>query len=181
VTSQSSTDTYGWTNVYGGMWGSASNWTDVTTGTAASVAPNASSSVTVTGGTNYNYTVLEGLGAAAQLAIANDVLLWGTVAVGGTVTLAAGADLDLDGGSTLSAGGLNLASNAILEVSSSSVIVSGAATLRAGFLLASNGSVMQFGALVANSASSVYPFTSGLIAVDDNSSIEVGTAGGAAP
>ena len=46
--------------------------------------PDAGSTVTITGGTNGNFADILGTGAAAQLSIANQVLLWGTMAVGGT-------------------------------------------------------------------------------------------------
>ncbi|WP_158929151.1 hypothetical protein [Acidisphaera sp. S103] len=174
-------DAYIWVNQYGGLWNAVPNWMDVSTGLAASSVPNASNAVTITGGTNENFTAIIGTGGAAQLAIANDVLLWGTVAVAGAVTLGSAADLDLDGGASLTAGSLALGNGASLEVGGGSALtVSGGAALTSGFLAAIDGSAIQLGGLVANTVNIGYPAATGLIAVDDDSAIEVGTAGGAA-
>ena len=174
-------DTYLWSNQYGGFFSAAANWIDTTTATPAASAPNGSNAVTITGGTNDNFTNILGTGAASQLAINNDVLLWGTLAIGGAVTLGASADLDLDGGASLGAGSLTLANAAALEVGGGSTLtVTGAATLAAGFLAAMDGSTAQLGGLIANPVNTGYPVTTATIAVDDNSAIEVGTAGGAA-
>ena len=174
-------DTYLWVNQYGGFYSAAANWIDTTTGTAAASAPNGSNAVTITGGTNDNFANIIGTGGASQLAINNDVLLWGTLAIGGAVTLGASADLDLDGGASLGAGSLTLANGAALEVGGGSTLtVTGGATLTAGFLAAVDGSTERLGGLIANAVNTGYPVTTATIAVDDDSSIEVGTAGGAA-
>jgi hypothetical protein len=167
-------DAYLWTNPYGGLWGSAPNWMDTTVGAVATSAPGASNVVTVTGGTNNNFTNIVGTGAAAQLSLNNDVLLWGSVAVAGTVTLASAADLDLDGAASLGAGSLNLLNAASLEAGGGSTLkVTGTATLASGFLAAIDGSTVQLGGLIANGINTGYPVTAGTIAVDDNSSMEI--------
>ncbi len=174
-------DAYLWSNPYGGLFSSAPNWMDTTAGTIAASAPGATNAVTVTGGTSNNFTDIIGTGAAGQLSINNDVLLWGTIAVGGTVTLGTAADLDLDGRASLSAGTLNLLNGASLEVGGGSTLkLAGTATLAGGFLTAMDGSAVQLGALVANRINTGYVLATGVIAVDDDSSVEVGTAGGAA-
>jgi hypothetical protein len=178
----SNIDTYSWTNPYGGSWTALGNWTDTATGSTASV-PGATNAVTITGGTTF--TNITGAGAAAQLSIANNVLLWGTTTVGGAVTLMGGdnftgADLELDGGASLAAGSLNLGGSAsgqqaanTLEVGNgSSLVVIGSATLAGSNLMALAGSTVELGALIANGGNT--------IAVDDNSSVEIGTTGGAA-
>lgn len=184
-------DSYQWSNPYGGAWGTAGNWTDLTTGTVAASAPGLSNAVTIVGGSaiggssgggsSGGFINITGTGAAAQLAIGNDVLLWGTVAIGGTATIMGSADLDLDGGATLAAGALALGNAAALEVSGGSYLAAaGGATLAGGLLEALNGGSVQLGGLVANGVNNGYASCTGLIAVDGGSSIEVGTAGGAA-
>jgi filamentous hemagglutinin len=174
-------DTYLWSNPYGGVWGSAPNWTDTTAGSVASVAPGTGNAVTITGGTNDNFTSLIGAGTAGRVAIANDVLLWGAITTTGMVTLSASADLDLDGGANLSGGSLNLSNAASLEVGGASTLtIAGSAALTAGFLAAIDGSTVRLGGLVANALNQGYPVVADTIAVDDNASIEVGSTGGAA-
>ena len=174
-------DTYLWVNAYGGLFGAAANWIDTTTGTAAASAPTGSNAVTITGGTNDAFANIVGTGGASQLAINNDVLLWGTLAIGGAVILGASADFDLDGGASLAAASLAMANGASLEAGGGSTLtVAGGATLAAGFLAAIDGSTARLGGLIANAVNSGYPAETAVIAVDDNSSIEVGTAGGAA-
>ena len=174
-------DAYSWVNPFGGLWGSVSNWIDTTTNTVANSVPGASNSVSITGGTNENFTNIVGAGAALQLSINDDVVLWGSVAVGSTVTLGPSAEIDLDGEVSLLAGSLNLMNSASLEAGGVSTLkVTGGATLEAGFLAAMDGSVVQFGALIANGINNGFALETGTIAVDDDSSVEVGTTGGAA-
>ena len=175
-------DTDLWQNPYGGIWGAASNWLDNTTGTTAVTAPGILNPVAITGGTAGNFIDIVGTGAAGQLAITNDVLLWGTLAVGGTVTVNASSDFDLDGAATLTAASLALADGAeLLPGGGSNITVSGAANLTAGFLSVINGSTLQVGTLIANSLNTGFAVSANTIAVDDNSVLEVGSAGGAAP
>ena len=174
-------DAYIWVNQYGGLWNAVPNWMDISTGSTATSAPAISNAVTITGGTNQTFTNIVGIGGAAQLAINDDVLLWGSIAVAGTVTLGGAADLDLDGAASLGAGGLALGNGASLEVGDGGTLtVSGGASLANGFLAAIDGSSAQLGGLIADTVNSGYPVVTGLVAVDDDSSIEVGTAGGAA-
>ena len=182
------TDSFTWSNQYGGLWETASNWYDTTVGSPVIAAPGAASTVSITGGIGDNFTNIAGTGATAQLSIANEVLLWGTVAVGGSLTLlpasgvkGAATDLDLDGGANLTAVSLNMGVGSSLVVGGTSTLkVSGTATLAGGFLLATNASTVQFGGLIANGFAGSYGLNYGTIAVDDNASLEIGTAGGAA-
>ena len=179
----SATDTYTWASQTGGSWATASNWLDTTTGVVATGAPGAASTVAITGGTADNFVNVGGSGAAAQLTLTQEVLLWGTTTVTGTVALLAATaptELDLDGG-VLVAGGVTLAAGTALELAdNSSLTATAAATLTDGFLLAASGSAMQLGGLIANSVTASWTTLSSTIAVDDSGSIEIGTAGGAA-
>ncbi|MFL5283131.1 MAG: hypothetical protein ACJ8AW_19605, partial [Rhodopila sp.] len=145
------TDVFFWANPYGGSWTAVSNWFDnTTTATAtATVTPGATNAVSIVGGAG-SFTNITGNGAASRLAISNDVLLWGTVAVGGAITLFSPgttvvsgttlADLELDGGASLTAGGIS---------GSGTVAVTGGSTLKTGsinmggMLLATGGSTVQ--------------------------------------
>ena len=177
----SATHAYLWTSGYGGTWSAASNWFDATAGAPASSAPSSGNSVSITGGINENFTNVVGSGAAGQLAINNDVLLWGTVAVAGNLALASSADLDLDGGANLAAGALTLGIGASLQVSGgSTAAVAGAANLGAGFLAATSGSKLQLGGLIANGVNNGFVTTGATLAVDGNSSVEIGTTGAVA-
>jgi hypothetical protein len=164
-------DSFTWSNPLGGGWSTAGNWTDTTTSAIATIAPGAASAVTVAGGVG-DFTNITGIGAAAQLTVSNNVLFWGPVTVAGAVSLTQAADLELDG-AALTGGSLSTGFGATLAVGDASTLrVSGAANLSSGsFLLATAASTAQFGSLVADTA---------VIAVDDNSSIEVGSLGGAA-
>ena len=177
----SATHTYFWANGYGGAWSAASNWFDATAGAPAAAPPGSGNSVSIIGGVNENFTNVVGSGAAGQLAINNDVLLWGTVAVAGTVALASSADLDLDGGASLAAGALTMGIGASLQVGGgSTAVVAGAARLAAGFLAATNGGRLQLGGLIANGVNNGFVTTGATLAVDGNSSIEIGTTGAVA-
>jgi hypothetical protein len=168
-------------NQYGGFWGAAANWLNVTTGSSATSAPGGTGVVTITGGVNGNFTNIVGTGAAAQLSINNDVLLWGSIAIVGATTLGASADFDLDGGAVLGAASLTLANGASLEVGGGSTLtVTAGATLAGGFLAAINASTVQLGGLIANGINNGYATGTGTIAVDDDSALEVGATGGAA-
>lgn len=182
------TDSYTWSNPFGGMWETASNWYDATVGSPVIASPGAASTVTISGGAGDTFTNIAGTGATAQLSIVNEVILWGTVAVGGSLTLlpasgvkGAATALELDGGAMVTTASLNIGVGASLVVGgTSSLKVSGTSTLTDGFLLATNASTVQLGGLIANGFVGSYGLNYGTIAVDDNASLEIGTAGGAA-
>ena len=169
---------YVWANQYGGLWNTALNWTNA--GTVAASAPTGANIASITGGSNNNFTTIAGSGAAAQLLISRDVLLWGSVAVSGTATIGGAAFFDLDGASNLTAGGLNLHEGASLLAGGSTLAVGGTAALAAASITALNGSTLQLGALIADTINTGLALETGTIAVDDTSAIELGTAGGAA-
>jgi hypothetical protein len=181
------TDNFGWSNPYGGIWGTATNWYDTTVGTTAIAAPGANGTVAITGGVGDNFTNILGTGAAAQLSIIQDVLIWGTIAVGGTVSLQVPnttnltTELDLDAGAKLTAGALSLGSGSTLAVGDASKLgVSGTTTLTASFMVATNGSTMQFGGLIANNTPGAIRPNYNTIAIDSSATMEIGSAGGAA-
>jgi hypothetical protein len=183
--SVASTDTFTWANTNGGFWGIASNWEDTTAGAVATGAPGVSSTVSIIGGIGDAFTNVNGVGAAGQLSIAQDVLFWGSVTVGGTLALVAlpsvSTELDMDGGASLTAGNVTLAGRTTLEVTDGSTLqANGGATLTDGFLLAASRGSVQFGTLIANGFAGSYGPLYGTIAVDDTGAIEVGTLGGAA-
>jgi hypothetical protein len=167
-----------WQNQYGGLWSTAANWLDTITGSTATSPPTSLNPVTITGGINNNFTDIVGSGAAAQLSINNDVLLYGTAIVSGAVTLGGSADFDLDGGGLVAAG-LNVGDSASMVVGAGSwAVIAGGGTLAAGFLTIVGGSTVGLGTLVANNINTGYSLETSTIAVDDGSSLEVGIAGG---
>ncbi len=179
------TDTLTWSNQYGGDWATAANWTDITSGTTATAAPGVGNTVSITGGVG-SFTNIVGSGAVAQLTITNDVILWGTSLVGGAITVAANntyptSDLELDGNAVLSGASLNLQSSSTLQVSGGSrLTISGNATLTNSYLSAMSGSTLQLGGLILNNGTPGYYVIGDTFAVDDNSSIEIGSSGNAA-
>ena len=181
------TDSYTWSNQYGGIWATGPNWYDTTIGSPVITAPSAASMVGITGGIGDNFTNILGTGAAAQLSITGDVIIWGTVAVGGTLALLApsaanlSTELALDGGASVVAANLNMGNGTTLEVGNASKLtVSGTAALTAAFLMATDASNIQFGVLIANASVGVDGPVYGTIFVDDSASLEIGTTGGAA-
>lgn len=170
-------DNFLWASPFGGSWGAAANWQDTTAGTVAATSPSAANAVTITGGSAGNFTNIVGSGSAAGISASGDVLLWGAVAVMGTVSLIAGSELDLDGGASVTAAGLALgAGSAVQAMDGSAVKVSGTATVTDAFLLAASGSALQFGSFIADS----FGLNNGTVAVDASASIEIGSAGNVA-
>ena len=193
--------TFTWSNQYGGSWTATANWTDITAGLPgipATVAPGAADTVLIAGSTaSSTFTVVTDAGAAAQLGINNNVLFWGTaVTVGGKLSLlplttTTGtpsttptlATLDLDNAATVTAGSLLIGAGCSLQAGGASTLkVASGATMVNGSLVAIDGSTVQLGGLVANAVTSTSYFGhyGNSIGVDANSSIEIGTAGGAA-
>ncbi len=206
----SNTDKYLWIAKRGGAWSAAANWTDTTAGSSgapASSPPGAGNAVTIIGPattvivngnttTVLATTIVTGTGAAAQLTIGNDVLLLGTVAVSGALTLAPqvlnvsndtyspSTFLELDGRASVTAGSLTIGLGGQFNVGGgSSFTAAGTAVLSNAILLATDGSTVRLGGLIgSNNVQNVYGLNNygSTIAVDDNSSVEIGTAGGAA-
>ena len=181
LTALPNTDSFSWLNPLGGAWDIASNWMDTTINGTGFSTPSGLNAVSITGGIGDAFTNITGTGSASQLSIAQDVAVWGTVTVAGTLSVVAspstGSELDVDGGAAVTAAALTIAAGTTLEVAQGSTISASGAILNGGFLLATSNSRAQFGSLTENGASYLYPST---IAVDDSASIEVGSVGGAA-
>ncbi len=175
------TDNLTWTSLFGGTWGAAANWQDTASGAIATAPPSATNPVTIDGGSAGNFTNIVGSGSAAQLAVTGDVLLWGTVGVTAGVSVAAGGELDLDGGASLTSAGLTLAAGAGMQAADgSAVIVAGSVSVAGGLMLAASGGSMKFGSLIAgggtqNMASGC--LNTATVAVDAGASIEIGSTG----
>jgi hypothetical protein len=168
------TDAYSWTGNGGGSWwNDAGDWQDTTSGNPATDVPGSGNAVTIAGNTGAaQYTTIGGNGAAASLAVTGNVLLTGQTTVGAQATVAAASALALDVGATLTAGSAAI-TGTLSAGHGSSATITGTATLSGGSLLALDGSTVDAGVLIANDSSNV-------IAVDGNSTLQVG-APGAAP
>ncbi len=178
VLADGTSDAYGWTNALGGDWSTIGNWTDLTTGNAANVAPGAANAVTIAGG-SAGFTNITGSGTAASLTLSGDVLLWGTVAVGGGIVLTQpqygmAADVELDGGAKLTAATIYNGNAATLEVGgASSLGVTGMGSL-SGWLTVVASSTAQFGAFSMGAGTGSYSY--GTINIDDAAALNVGTS-----
>jgi len=122
-------NSYGWIGSSGGLWGSAANWMDSTTGTSpARFVPGANNPVTINEPSGTSYEVISGGGSAASLSLSGTVALNGQYASG---SLALGTDpgpfgitglgavntgLNFGAGSTLSTGSVSV-KNASIAVS----------------------------------------------------------------
>ena len=184
------TDNLTWTSPFGGTWGAPANWQDTTAGTVATAPPTATNPVTIAGGSGGYFNNIVGNGSAAQLAVTGSVLLWGTLGVTAGVTVAAGGELDLDGGASLAAAGLTLADGAGMQAADgSTVMISGTAAVAGGLLLAASGASMQFGSLIVGGGQTTGGYglnigggqNTATVAVDAGSSIEIGSAGTVVP
>ena len=179
-------DTFTWSNPFGGDWGTAANWMDITAGTTATAAPGIGNAVSITGGAG-SFTNINGTGTVAQLTVSNSVILWGSTTVNGAITLVSintypPTDLELDGGAVLTASSLTIQSNSTLEVGGGSKLtISGNAALSSAYLSAMSGSTVQLGGLVLNNGPFSNYVNGSNLAVDDNSSIEIGSVGTATP
>lgn len=171
------TDNFNWASPFGGSWGAAANWQDTTAGTVAAAPPSLTNAVTIAGGTSSDFTNIIGTGTAAQMTVTGDVLLWGSVAVGAGIALAAGSELDLDGGGAISAASLTVGAGATMQAEDGSAVkISASATLTGAFLLAASGSSIELGSLLVSGSGQ----NSGTVAVDSGASIEIGTTGNVA-
>ena len=183
-------DAYAWTAGGSGAWGTASNWRDVTTHSAAAIAPGINDFVTLTGLGGTAYQVVTGPGNAAGLTVLGNTTLRGTFGIGALVvgsTSAAGA-LDVAAGSVVHAGTATLLDGPVLISGAGAALdVTGALTLGSpptafdyGFI--SNTLTLSGGATVhADSLVLVAgPLVTNALTVDATSTVEIGESGGAA-
>ncbi len=165
-------DQYAW-NVADGEWGTPGNWRDLTTGaTPALAAPDSANQVAIAGPSSGAFRTITGIGAAASLSFAADVVVLGqlsagslSVASGGTVIIGAGGSIADDAA---------LVGPGVVQVSGSSARFStgGLLTVSAlasapgsGVVQASNHAAVQAGTLV---------LAGGTLSADATASIEVG-------
>ena len=182
-TGQGTTDTLAWAKGGTGYWAHAANWADITTGKAALSPPGAQNTVELIGAQG-SFQTVGGPGLCATLECFGDTLLsgaftTGTLMVGGLlagVTTAAILDVGASSGCTAATA---LVDGAVLVVenAASTLNVAGALTLggAADGTLAVNGhGFAQLGGVV------LAGLGAGSLSADAESSIEVGTQGGAA-
>jgi Ca2+-binding RTX toxin-like protein len=172
------TDTLAWATPGSGAWSRAGNWTDLTTGAAATAAPGAENQVIVGGPTGGAVQALGGPGTCSSLLFTGNTLLNGTfttttLTIG---TVSAAGTLDEVGGDQLAATTATLAAGE-LSLTNASTGASIAGTLSIGgsasaLLSVTSTAQLQAGALVLGAGGSV--------SVDATGSIEIGTLGGAA-
>ena len=169
-------DTYIWNGVSGGLWDDASNWIDATSGTNPPAdVPGLNNAVTINGATGSVYSVIQGGGDSASLALTGLVDLSGSYGTGaltvGSVSgspniapvssdsLALGADsgvsatsVDIvDGSVSVSGTGASLADSGAMTIGtpqgSGSLSVSGGAQVSAtGAITADNSAITVSGA-----------------------------------
>ncbi len=176
------TDAYVFGNPLGGSYAVAGNWKDITTSATAFAAPSYGNAVTIGGGTSADLDIT-GNGGAGNLTTTGDVLLLGSITVGGPASGVSGAltqsgTLALDDGASLSAAG-TLGVSGLLEVGGGSKVTANDLAFTSGFngLLAIDGGTVAFGSETTGFS---YFAQATSIGVDSVSSIEFGSAGGAA-
>ena len=177
--------TYAWIATSGGAWSLASNWNDLTDGIDPSLTvPGLQDSVVIAGPTGSTVQTLTGQGGVASASFAGNAMLAGSFSVGSVSMGAAGAGglLDVGAAATLDVGTLTVGSGSLISSGTGSDLVAVRAVLGAGQsgggaaacnLDATNGGCVQIASLTMNAGSAA-------LYVDTNSSIEIGTLGGAA-
>ena len=175
-TGTASADAYVW-NAVAGSWDLASNWTDTTTGSTASVAPGSNDAVTISSSGNVADTVT-GTGASASLTLNGSVTLQGqfstgTVSSSGTTSVngsglaisgdASFSTLAVGGGATVSDGG-NFSANS-LNVDGGTFFQSG--TSNVGIIEVTNGFVNLDSIIINNGNSAFDAETGGSILVSN--------------
>ena len=178
------TDTLAWTSPVSGAWGRAANWTDVTAGTASTIAPGTANPVIIAGPPGSALQAIGGPGTCSSLLLTGNSVLNGTFATGtlsiGTpvagvatsalIELLAGASLAASGGATLGAGALEVSGATAAFTVAGTLVMGGQAA--AALLAAGGQGLVQLGGLVLDGNAEVTD--------DSASSIEIGTRAGAA-
>lgn len=182
---QGNTDLLSWTAPGSGAWNRASNWTDLTTGAAATAPPGAQNAVLITGPMDGSYQVIGGPGVCASLTFLGDTALAssfnaGSLAVGNATTA---GNLALLSGAVLSSTQATIA-NGLVTLDGAGVrwTETGVLTLGGGapgqgqasvLLAAGAGAAVQATGLVMGGGLGV------TVQTDSTASIEIGTLGGA--
>jgi collagen type I/II/III/V/XI/XXIV/XXVII alpha len=157
-------DEYTW-NTIGGAWGTASNWQDTTAGGTAVVAPGANDIVYIGGSSSWQ--VISGAGDAASLTVSGAVVFSGNFAA---TQLFVGGALDVFGAGAAMAVTNTVTLGTLLSIRLPFVYIPGTFDV-------AGGASVQMGGL--SGGSPTYG-GAGRIFVDGVSSMEIGTAGGAA-
>jgi hypothetical protein len=134
-------DRYTWIGGSGGLWGSALNWRDNTSGADPALSvPGSNTAVSISGPTGSTYEVISGGGAAASLTVTGYVSLDGRYALG-SVALGAvpttpssgsvNAGLNVSPGATVSVGAVAVDSAAI-SVSGAGAALTASGPIRLG-------------------------------------------------
>ncbi len=172
-----------WLATGGGSWSLASNWDDVTDGIDPSlITPGPQDSVSVTGPGGTSIQTITGQGAVLAAAFAGNTALAGNFAMS-TLTLGvngAGGLLEVTSGS-VDGGTLGIGSGSVIASGGGVLSVSGQISLGGSLtgaaacnLDATSGGEIMAGTLVLGASTAA-------LYVDPDSSLEVGTLGGAAP
>ena len=200
----SASDQYLWGSGIAGSWDLASNWSDTTTGQdPAPVAPGANDGVTIDAAAGGSTHVITGTGDSASLSITGPTLLSGQFTTGtldfdGSTNPTSNADLALNAGDTLTVAGNATVDDADFggfDIGGGAVTIGGNLAFNAYSSVneVSDGGVLSVGGSVTSSFPDVsisgttgariqLASVSGAInlSVDSASSLEIGTAGGAA-
>ena len=138
-------DAYLWVGPTGSSWGSASNWSDTTTGTnPAPYVPGTLTPVTITGPTGSTFEVITGGGNAASVGLTGNVSLAGSYAFGGVLgvgslavtppsigstTILITSSLALAAGSTITADSVNVVDGTLSLAGTTSMSSAGPVTV----------------------------------------------------
>jgi hypothetical protein len=176
---------YVWIATGGGAWSLAANWDDVTDGIDPSqTVPGPQDSVTVSGASGSSVMTLTGQGDVLSADFSGNSIITGSLDIA-TLTLGdslSGGLFDVGGGGEVTAGSFTAGSGSVIASGPNSRIDAGTLVLGAGQsgsgaaaadLDATSGGAIQLASLVLDAGSAA-------LYADGNSSIEVGTLGGAA-
>ena len=167
-TAQGGTDPLAWTNPVSGAWGQPADWTDLTTGNAASAPPGPQTPVTIAGPGGAVFEDVTGQGTCASLTATGNTLLTGGFATG-QLSAASGV-LVIGGATTLAASQANVAGELLASTGGARLSVAGTLSLAGTVSLAAaqaHGQV-QCGTL---------SLAGGQVTADATATFEVGTLG----
>ncbi|MBV8913284.1 MAG: hypothetical protein JOZ05_09625 [Acetobacteraceae bacterium] len=170
-----SPDAYVWAAAGSGVWGTAANWTDMTTASPAAVAPGVNDSVTLQ--PDAGTTLVSGTGNAAKLTVtgAGTVALNGSFSTGGLQvgTAPEGGSLGLAAGTTLSAATASIGGSGMQATGAGTRLsVTGTLTVAAPVRLTGGAAAQASGAALTSGA---------VLSVDPAARLEFGANGTVPP
>jgi hypothetical protein len=178
---QTGTDALAWRNPVSGAWGKAANWTDVTLNAVATAPPGAQTPALVAGPTGASFQEITGPGSCASLTFTGNTVLSGVFSTGMLTVGTPGespvaGELDVFPGSSLSAtAGLVASGDLLSSGPGTDIAVGGTLTVGSAgglaVLAAQDRGAVQVGGLALDAGSAT---------ADASSTLEVGSAGGAA-